>query len=179
MAYKTLIIYSTVDGHTKKISNYIAEKLEGNTVSTTVCNISSVGSINLSDFDNVIVGASIRYGKYRKQLYDFLKINLDFLNDTKSAFFSVNVVARKEQKNTPETNPYTKNLFKKIQWQPILIGVFAGKVNYPHYNFVNKMIIKFIMFITKGPTNTSQVYEFTNWELVDDFIDEFRKRSHP
>ena len=91
----------------------------------------------------------------------------------------MNVVARKEQKNTPETNPYTKNLFKKIQWQPILIGVFAGKVNYPHYNFVNKMIIKFIMFITKGPTNTSQVYEFTNWELVDDFIDEFRKRSHP
>ena len=47
--------------------------------------------------------------------------------------------------------------------------VFAGKVDYPNYNFFNKLVIKFIMLITKGPTDTSQAYEFTDWEKVKKF----------
>ena len=52
------------------------------------------------------------------------------------------------------------------------LGVFAGKVDYPNYNFVNKAIIRFIMFITKGPTDTSQSYEFTNWDDIKSFVSE-------
>ena len=175
MSLKTLIIYSTVDGHTKKICDYIAFKLREKIRVVTVCNIKSANEINLSSFDNVIIGASIRYGNYRKELYSFIKENLSFLSETNSAFFSVNVVARKEKKDTPETNPYTKKFFKKVHWRPALVGVFAGKVNYPSYNFINKRIIQFIMFITKGPTNTEGIYDFTKWEIVDDFVNEFKK----
>ena len=84
-------------------------------------------------------------------------------------FFSVNVVARKKEKNTPETNPYIKKFLKKTNWRPKKIEVFAGKVDYPKYNFFNKLVIKFIMFMTKGPTDTCQSYEFTDWEKVKEF----------
>ncbi len=30
------------------------------------------------------------------------------------------------------------------------------------------------MFITRGPTDTSQTYEFTDWSKVDDFTKEFK-----
>ena len=93
----------------------------------------------------------------------------------KNAFFSVNVVARKNEKNTPETNPYIKKFLSKTRWKPKKLGVFAGKVDYPNYSFLNKQIIRFIMFITKGPIDTSKSFEFTNWDNVKKFAQEIDK----
>ena len=33
-------------------------------------------------------------------------------------------------------------------------------------------MIRLIMWITKGPTDTNNVYEFTNWDDVDSFAKE-------
>jgi menaquinone-dependent protoporphyrinogen oxidase len=84
----------------------------------------------------------------------------------------VNAVARKPEKDSPETNPYIQKFLKLSNWNPALIGVFAGKIDYPKYNFVDKQMIRFIMWLTKGPTDTSQTYEFTNWGKVKEFANE-------
>ena len=68
-------------------------------------------SINIKDYDTVVIGASIRYGKYREEIFEFIKENEELLNSKDNAFFSVNVVARKENKNKPETNPYLIKFF--------------------------------------------------------------------
>ena len=83
----------------------------------------------------------------------------------------MNVVARKENKNKPETNPYLIKFLNKISWQPKILDVFAGKIDYPKYKFLDKYAIKFIMWITKGPTDTSKVYEFTDWNRVKTFAE--------
>ena len=87
------------------------------------------------------------------------------------------MVARKLEKNTPDTNPYIKKFLEISKWKPKKIGVFAGKVDYPNYNFFDKYIIKFIMFITGGPTDTTKSYEFTDWSKVDDFAKELKLNS--
>ena len=51
--------------------------------------------------------------------------------------------------------------------------MFAGKIDYPRLGFVNKNIIRLIMFISSGPTNIKNTYEFTDWEKVKDFVREF------
>ena len=99
-------------------------------------------------------------------------MNKDVLNQKQSVFFSVNVVARKPEKSMPDTNPYIKKFLKISSWKPKKIGVFAGKIDYPSYGFFDKNIIKLIMFITNGPTDTSQSYEFTDWSKVDKFANE-------
>ena len=168
-----LIIYSTSDGHTKIICQRIKNFLnDGNLVE--LLSLEDAKKFNISNFEKVIIGASIRYGKHSKELYKFINLNKNILNQKKSAFFSVNVVARKPDKNTAETNPYIKKFLKISKWKPNRIRVFAGKVDYPNYKFFDKYIIKFIMFITKGPTDTSQSYEFTDWSKVDDFALELK-----
>ena len=129
--------------------------------------------INLSDYNQIIIGASIRYGKHSSKIYKYIETNKKVLELKKNAFFSVNVVARKKEKSTPETNPYVKKFLIKSKWQPMKLGVFAGKVDYPNLNFFNRIIIKMIMFITNGPTNTKQSYEFTDWPSVKRFAQEF------
>ena len=168
-----LFIYSSTDGHTKTICERIKNFLnDGNLVE--IFSLEDVKKINLSKFEKIIIGASIRYGKHSKELYNFINSNKNILDQKKCAFFSVNVVARKPEKNTAETNPYINKFLKISKWKPNKIKVFAGKVDYPNYNLIDKYIIKFIMFITNGPTDTSQSYEFTDWSKVDDFSEELK-----
>ena len=168
-----LIIYSSTDGHTKTICERITNFLNNENL-VELFSLEDAKKIDLSNFEKIIIGASIRYGKHSKKLYKFINFNKKILDQKKCAFFSVNVVARKQKKNTAETNPYINKFLKISKWRPNKIRVFAGKVDYPNYNFFDKYIIKFIMFITKGPTDTSQSYEFTDWSKVDDFSKEFR-----
>tara|TARA_B100000900_G_scaffold310276_1_gene269033 strand:+ start:437 stop:949 length:513 start_codon:yes stop_codon:yes gene_type:complete len=164
---KILLTYSTVDGHTKTI----CEKILSYSKTSQVDILPIDTSINIKDYDTVVIGASIRYGKHREEIFDFIKENEELLNSKDNAFFSVNVVARKENKNKPETNPYLIKFLNKISWQPKILDVFAGKIDYPKYKFLDKYAIKFIMWITKGPTDTSKVYEFTDWNRVKSFAE--------
>ena len=162
---KTLITYSTVDGQTKIISERLAKFSTHSQVD--VLPISN--QINLDSYKTIIIGASIRYGKYRNEVFSFIEDNIQTLHIKENAFFSVNVVARKPEKSTPETNPYLIKFLSKIKWKPKNLGVFAGKIEYPKYKFIDKYAIKFIMWLTKGPTDTSKTYEFTDWNKVEDF----------
>ena len=164
---KILLTYSTVDGHTKTI----CEKILSYSKTSQVDILPIDSSINIKDYDTVVIGASIRYGKYREEIFEFIKENEELLNSKDNAFFSVNVVARKENKNKPETNPYLIKFLNKISWQPKILDVFAGKIDYPKYKFLDKYAIKFIMWITRGPTDTSKVYEFTDWNRVKSFAE--------
>ena len=169
-----LIIYSSTDGQTKKICEKIKENLpSGNKFK--LISLDEALYFNLEKCEKIIIGASIRYGRHNKKVIDFIIKNKNILNLKKTAFFSVNVVARKEEKSTAETNPYILNFLKKTNWKPNKLSVFAGKVDYPNYNFINKIVIRFIMMITKGPTDINNSYEFTNWENVRKFAKELEK----
>ena len=174
--HNALIIYSSTDGHTeticKRISNFLNNKNE-----TKIISLDEATKIDLTVFNKIIIGASIRYGKHSKKLYKFIESNKSILDQKQSTFFSVNVVARKPEKNTPETNPYMKKFLKISNWKPDKLGVFAGKVNYPNYGFFDKYIIRLIMFITKGPTDTTKSFEFTDWSKVEDFAKELSLSS--
>ena len=172
----SLIIYSSTDGQTKTICEKI-KNFSKNNESVKLISLEEAHDFNLQSYENIIIGASIRYGKHNKNLYKFISSNKETLEKKRSAFFSVNVVARKPEKNTPETNPYMKKFLKISNWKPDKLGVFAGKVNYPNYGFFDKYIIRLIMFITKGPTDTTKSFEFTDWSKVEDFAKELSLSS--
>ena len=168
-----LIIYSSTDGQTKRICETIKYHLALNE-RIKIISLNEVNKVNLEKVEKIIIGASIRYGRHNKKVQNFVIKNKNILESKKTAFFSVNVVARKEEKSTPETNPYVKKFLAKTKWKPNKVAVFGGKVDYPNYNFINRNVIRFIMMITNGPTNTDNSYEFTNWEMVKKFALELK-----
>ena len=176
MTNGALVLYSTVDGHTREISERIAAKLNASGIETTLEALTAESGKDISGFAAVVLGASIRYGKNRPEVAEFINRNHDYLASTPSAFFSVNAVARKPAKQTPETNPYVRKFLGTISWQPELIGIFAGKIDYPSYRFVDKHMIRFIMWMTKGPTDLNGTFEFTDWDDVDAFAERFADR---
>tara|TARA_B100001094_G_scaffold332855_1_gene406888 strand:- start:6191 stop:6715 length:525 start_codon:yes stop_codon:yes gene_type:complete len=174
MTYHTLIVYSSTDGQTQKICDYIASEIETQTHRVRCENIADVDTSMLAQAQQVIIGASIRYGKFQQDFHHFVHEHRFTLDMKDNAFFCVNLVARKNEKNMPHNNPYMIKLLKNMQWQPKKLGVFAGKLDYPAYKFLDKIMIRFIMWMTKGPTDCSQTYEFTRWERVSHFAEQLK-----
>ena len=119
-----LIIYSSTDGQTKKICEKIIKNLPSGNKFKLV-SLDEALYFNLEKCEKIIIGASIRYGRHNKKVLDFIIKNKSILDLKKTAFFSVNVVARKEEKSTPETNPYVLSFLKKTNWKPNKLSVFA------------------------------------------------------
>ena len=164
---RILFLYSTVDGHTLKICKRLQQVVEKAGHQVALADLQSPRGIDLESFDRIVVGASIRYGKHRPQVAEFMRTNRRILESRPSAFFSVNIVARKPNKNTPDTNPYVRKFLRQIGWRPRLTAVFAGMLDYPRYGFWDRQIIRFIMLLTKGPTDPRSVVEFTDWRQVE------------
>jgi menaquinone-dependent protoporphyrinogen oxidase len=164
-----LILYSSVDGHTVKICERLRELAQAAGHTVTLAELKSNTGIDLAPFDRVVLGASIRYGKHRPYVLQFLRSRRQALQAKRCAFFTVNIVARKPQKNSPEMNPYMKKLLRQIGWRPPLLAVFAGKLDYPRYTFWDRQIIRFIMLLTRGPTDPAAVVDFTDWQQVEAF----------
>lgn len=166
---KILIIYSTTDGQTRKICHRLQQVIEQQGHKVTVVSIQEEPLIDVASFDKVVIGASIRYGKHSPLIINFIEKNRLLLESKPNAFFSVNVVARKAEKSKPEQNPYLQKFLKRISWKPGELAVFAGKIDYPSYRFIDRFMIRFIMLMTKGPTDPKAIVEFTDWEQVDSF----------
>ena len=174
MTPKIGIIYSTVDGQTLKICNKLKEVLQQNSYEADLISIDNFNE-DITKYDKLIIGASIRYGVHNPKIIEFIKTNKEQLDSIKTAFFSVNLVARKPEKSDPDTNPYVVKFFKTIDWKPTIVKVFAGKLDYKKYSFFDRKMIQLIMWMTKGPTNTDAEIEYTNWEKVNEFGNELIK----
>lgn len=168
---KVLILYSSIDGHTKKIVETIKENLD----SKNIISLSTINNApeNIENFDKILIASSIRYWKILPVARKFVQENHQILNTKKTAFVNINLTARKTWKDTPETNAYTKKFLLKTPLKPKLTWVFAWKLDYSLYGPLDTLMIKLIMKITWWPTKTPEPIEYTNWEKVKEFARDF------
>ena len=110
---KLLILFSSTDGHTKIIAETIAQHLSENYCADIV-RIADSQTFPLDHYDLIIIGASIRYGKFKPELYSFIDQHMSLLDSKKSAFFGVNaaVATQTSKKYSGDQSIYAK-IFKK------------------------------------------------------------------
>ena len=123
MNVKTRIIYSSVDGQTLKICEKIRDEFLQNNQSVELFSIDDFNK-EVTSYDRLVIGASIRYGVHNKKVIDFinankidrqrvnLKLGRSFLNDK----VIVNVGGDLDFNVRSSTNIQNDNL----QWLPDL-----------------------------------------------------------
>lgn len=169
---KSLILFSTRDGQTREIASYIASELKQQGVESDVINLHRCGEIQWTNYNRIMIGASIRYGHFHSSVDAFVKKHQQALNNTPSAFFSVNLVARKPEKCSPQTNSYTRKFLLNSCWKPDHCAVFAGALRYPRYGWLDRAMIRLIMKMTGGETDVSKEVVYTDWKQVKRFAHE-------
>lgn len=169
---KTLIVYATTDGQTQKISERIAEVLQSKFGhETSIVEVENAVDLNPADFDCFIAGASVRYGKHSPDMARYLDDHRDSIAAIPNAFFSVNLIARKPEKRDLAGNKYLRKFLDRLSYQPRHVEIMAGKLDYPRYRFIDRVMIQLIMKITDGPTDGKSIIEYTDWDQVDRFAE--------
>ena len=169
---KALILYSSRDGQTREIAARMAQVLAPQQL-CDVIDLLEAEKVEWSQYDRVLIGASIRYGHFHPALMKFVSQHKAELQQRVSGFFSVNLTARKADKCTPVTNAYTRKFLEQSPWQPDCCAVFAGALRYPRYRWFDRIMIQLIMRMTGGETDTSKEVEYTDWDKVAVFAQDF------
>lgn len=165
----TLLLYSSTDGHTRKIAERVAARFERHAHPIQIVNADDIGEIVLDEFQAVIVGAPVRYGKHDRRIVNFLEENAERLGKKPNAFFSVNLIARTPAKRTADGNSHVSKFLEQLEFEPAHVEVFPGNLDYPSYRWFDRFAIRMIMKMTGGPTKGTEIIDFTDWEQVDDF----------
>jgi menaquinone-dependent protoporphyrinogen oxidase len=165
---KILVLYSSVYGHTLKVSEFIKADAatRGDVVDVRPL---AQGAVDLAGYDAVAVGSSIRHGKHHAEVMEFVQARQALLDSKPSAFFSVSLIARKPTRQTPESNQYVREFLAKSPWKPRLVGIFGGVLDYQRYGVFDRYAIRLIMTLTRGPTDLHTNVEFTDWDKVREF----------
>lgn len=163
-----LLLYSSRFGQCKRIANTLAQELTPLGCICEVLNIEEDSTLEkaIDKYDCVIITASIRYGYYHKKVGIFVQKHLQALQNTLDVFIPVNLVARKPERRTLESNSYVRKFLEKTAWKPKLLNIQPGALNYPAYNFIDRMMIKLIMKMTKGETDTTKSIDYTDWNEI-------------
>lgn len=164
-----LLLYSTTDGHTRRIIEVIGKELETLGLIVKVADLAADSVPAPAAYQAVLIGASIRYGKFRPVVASYAAKHAEQLNQKLSAFVAVNLTARKAEKRSPETNAYTRKFLESTPWRPGVIEVVPGALRYPRYRLFDRLMIQLIMKMTGGETDPSKEIDYTDWERVAAF----------
>ncbi len=165
-----LFLYATREGQTRRICESMAEVMLQQGKEPTLLSLDDERAAEaLAQCEQVVLGASVHYGRLPQAMYAFIEKNREALDARPNTFFCVNLTARKPGKDTPEGSAYMRRFLKTTTWRPQKRAVFPGALLYTRYTWYDRAVIRFIMWITGGPTNPFVDVEFTDWEKVRRF----------
>ena len=168
------IFYATRDGQSRRIAERVADRLRENGIAATPHDLANAmpAPVELARNRLVVLIAAVRYGRHLAEADRLLACYAAFAAPPPLALASVNLTARKPGKDSAEGNAYLRKLIARHRLTPVLAAAFAGRLDYPRYRFVDRQVIRFIMWMTGGPTEPTAQVDYTSWAAVDAFAGE-------
>jgi menaquinone-dependent protoporphyrinogen oxidase len=153
---KTVIIYATKHGTTKKVADTIAKKLIGE---VAVINATDAKSVDIETADRVILGGSFYIGSLQKPLKNFINANLDSLMKKRIALFFC--------ASAPDEKDFEKELIASMPAGLLDVALFKGNIghefDFKKMNFIEKFMIGKIMGLKESCSKI-------NNDLIDELV---------
>jgi menaquinone-dependent protoporphyrinogen oxidase len=171
------IIYATTEGHTARIAEKIAQSLrkKGHVAETRSAKDCGV-RLELQNYDGVIVGGSIHYGRHPGYLRSLVRNHRAALQALPSAFFSVSLSAGGPGAKPHAARRYLDLFLRQVRWHPQLTATFAGALQFSRYGRLKRLLMVVFVGLAGGDTDTSRDYEYTDWDAVERFAQTFAQR---
>jgi menaquinone-dependent protoporphyrinogen oxidase len=170
-----LILYGTSEGQTAKIADHIAGVLRDHGHTVEVVDSGQLPEdFEPTEYDAVLVGASIHGGKHQSAVRMFVTTYRGDLTTRPTAFFQVCLTAtRPDEEGQAEAAGYVTTFVEDTGWRPDRIAIFGGALRYSEYGFLKRLVLKQIVKDITGDTDTSRDYEYTDWDEVETFAADF------
>ena len=160
-----LILYGTTDGHTARIASAMGETLRGLGCSVDVVDAGNdPGEILPTNYDGVIVAASVHAGGYQRAVTRWVARHAAELGKRPNAFVSVCLgILEKRPEARRELDQILTRFEDRQRWHPKVVKIVAGALPYTRYGWLKKWVITRIVRKAGGDTDTSRDFEYTDW----------------
>lgn len=151
---KTAIIYTTKYGCSQKCAKILRDKLGGE---VDLYNLKTRNTIDLSQYQRIIIGGSIYMGRIQKEVRTFSIENQDRLKDKKLGLFICCMREGEEaQKQLEESFP------QELIERAVAVEYFGGEFVFDKMSFMDSFIAKKVAKINKDTSNISEekIYKF-------------------
>ncbi len=171
------MLYATTEGHTARIAERIAQRFRGMAHIVESHRADTVPSdFDPAAYDAVIIGSSIHYGHHPDYLRALIRRHRAALASRPGAFFSVSLSAGGPGAKPAAAQRYLETFLRQVGWRPQQTATFAGALQYSRYGFFKKSMMRLIVGVAGGDTDPTRDYEYTDWDAVERFADDFIRR---
>lgn len=180
-----LILYATREGHTRTISEHIADSIRARDIDVVLRDVNEIvrgDDTDLDDYSAALLAASVHAGRHEPDMARFVEGARDALERMPTAFLSVSLTeaGAEDASRTPEGRAEAganaaammDRFFERTGWHPARAQPVAGALMYSKYNLVVRWVMKRIARKEGASTDTSKDHVFTNWEALDGFVAE-------
>ena len=167
---KILIVYGTTHGQTATIAGHLQLTLEQDGFQVTVSNVKEGRVPPLSQFEGVIIGASVIARGHQPAVASFIREHLHTLNAMPCAFYSVSASAGSAREEGRAAARRVRDAFlAETGFRPAFSDCIAGAIKYTRYNPFLKWYMRRASRMNGGSTDTSRDHEYTDWAQVRNF----------
>lgn len=171
---RVFVIYGTIEGQTRKIARAIAETAQDKGWRATVYDMNDLAEADPAHADRVIIAAPVHAGDYPPEVAEWIKANRLRLKAMPTAFVSVSLSAASQFAEEHEAlDKITNAFFEETGFAPNAVHQAAGALRYADYDFLKRLLMRYIARKEGASTDTSKNHEFTEWDELARFIADF------
>lgn len=169
------VLYGTTEGQTAKIAQHVGARVREAGHRVDILHVADLDpDFDLGIYAGVIAGASIHEGHHQRYVIKWIKDHHEALSRVPTAWFSVCLAINSPNENErDDARKFPSQIPEHTGLTPTMSTVFAGALKYTQYNWLKRVVMKQISKREGGSTDTTHDHEYTDWNAVDTFTDDF------
>ncbi len=174
-----LIVYGTTEGHTRKIAEFMARRMgeHGKDVDLIDSAAPEASQVPLI-YAGAVIGGSVHHQRHQTALVHFVKENLSWLKEIPTAFFSVNLaMLHHDEESRAEAKLAVDAFLEETGLKPALVRLIPGALKYTRYDFFKRALLRYLVKPGGIDAHAAGDAEFTDWDDVRRFVDEYLART--
>lgn len=175
-----LVAYATTEGHTRKVAEFIAERLRIRGHRVELVNVATPAAQAATGlYQAALIGGSVHQHKHQDTLVRFATDNREWLAAMPVGLFSVSLAAALDGVDGQmESRRALDEFVEQTGLRPWATHCVAGALKYTQYDYFKRLVMRLIAKQRGGSTDTSQDHEYTDWTDLEAFVDRFLVEAH-
>ncbi len=168
-----LIVFATKLGQTQRIADHAASRVREQGHHVTLRNtMNGIHDVDLKKFEAIMIASAVYKVDHQETITDFVINHREELLAKPAAFISVSLSVILPD-GRQDADSYANQFMSKTQWYPNWTLLIGGALRLVERENMSPQVVEAILAEQQEIIGKIQDYDFTDWELLTRFTDDF------